>query len=242
MGCLSVVALESSGCPGLLDGASRRRKRSRAERKRGEDGGLRGSPPSEEEQEVLDRTGSSVFSHCLPAAPGFPFCSSPGPHKHLGSSSEFPFPGGISRNASIQHTVVIPRGGHGKIGKEQLLGVKPAAPGLSIWQHQPGMSDWVLVGGWATAGESCNRAGFSLEFPWIFPGFPLDFPWDSTVAQLNRQGGCVPSSRGVPAALGVSGAVGRSGLCRAAPQAPELSSPGSCEGPLSEVQPRECCS
>lgn len=70
-----------------------------------------------------------------------------------------------------------------------------------ISRNTSGMSNSVLVGGWATAGESCNGAGLSL-----------DFPWDSAVAQLDRLRGSCPHRRGVPCS---PGAVRGSGGVRA---------------------------
>lgn len=109
-------------------------------------GGLRSSSPSEgaaeEEQEALDRTQSTVFSQCLPAALGFPSCLPPGPHKHLGSSLEPPCASGIPGIPRSKTVWAFPGDGEGRIGKEQLLGARPAAPALSIRQHQLEMWQW----------------------------------------------------------------------------------------------------
>lgn len=79
----------------------------------------------------------------------------------------------------------------------------------------PGIRLECLTRCWWEVGPQQEKAAMELDFPWIFPGTVRWLSWTDCEE-------VVPTGEGFPAALGLSGAVGGSGLCRAAPQAPEL--------------------
>jgi len=170
--CLNVADLENCGPPGLgdcLDGALRRRQKGgqlRGEddqrRKEGFGGFISFSSSYRRELRSLGQELQHCVHSLLPHSPDVSHLLIPWPLQIPWELFKFPSSGGISRNMSTEHSVVLSRDWTKETGKERLLGEKPDFPSLSIQQPRVWPREGLSLCWWELWDRKlqCHGAGF----------------------------------------------------------------------------------